>query len=155
MNEPSLHELRALHRAVRSAAMSIDRGPFLYRVTEGANVETVLRHGTDRHGRAERALDWLRRGYEGPERPWSALIYGSSDAQVHLSLADEDGPSSAFRKIALSPNPHLLVYRATHFERVRDREYSPKRGRSFLGALVLVAPARLPIEPTTLSGAAP
>lgn len=145
MTPARLSELRALHQAVLSEALSEHGGPFVYRVTEGMNVPAVLAHGTDRWGRPERELNWGERGYSGTPRPWSELVYVSTDAQVAASLSGPDGPSSAFRKVDLSPDPHVVVYRADAFERVRDRELAIAAGHTFLGALVLVVRARLPL----------
>ncbi len=149
MTPSRLRELRALHAAARAEALSLHSGPFLYRVTEGINVANVLAHGTDRWGRPERELNWAERGYEGPPKRWSQLIYASTDAQVRASLAALDGPSSAFRKVDLSPDPHIAVYRAECFDRVRDRELTVGAGHTFGGALLFVAAATLPLVRTS------
>ncbi|MFT6398509.1 MAG: hypothetical protein ACJAYU_003267 [Bradymonadia bacterium] len=140
-----LLELRALHEAARCEALTQDSGPFVYRVTEGINVPTVLAHGSDRWGRPERELNWNDRGYTGSPKLWSELIYASTDTQIVASLSALDGPSSAFRKVDISPNPHVAVYRAEHFVWVRDRELALAPGCTFLGALLFVAKAELPL----------
>ena len=108
----------------------------LYRLTESYNLGTVLAHGSDRMGRPERELDWHRQGYVGAPRQWSELIYASRDDEVVASLAPGgEQRSSAFKKLDETPDAIVLVYDASAFEQVADRQYAIKVGESFREAL--------------------
>lgn len=120
-------------------------GPLLFRCSEGFNRERILCHGTDRAARAERELAWQTRGYRGPERLWSELIFASTADDVRRSLAGEI-PSSAFLKIAETPEPLLLVYDQRAFENVRDREYALRKGQRFRASLLGLYDAALPLR---------
>lgn len=110
----------------------------LFRITEGFNVETARRHGTDRFGR-DRAMDW--RGHRGPPRAFVDVVFASTAAEIEAALASGAG-GTALHKVPITPDPHWLVYRMADLERVHDRQYAfrdPARRRAALLAVLRVA----------------
>ena len=112
-------------------------GQLLFRITEGFNRTLVLKHGTDRHGRPDKALNWHQRGYSGAERRWGELIYASTVAQVQAAFnQNPPGATCCFDKLPTTPNPIVLVYDRECFEQVREREHALRAGCSFTTALI-------------------
>lgn len=116
-----LEALRAMWSAVL-AALPIAPDRCLFRSTEGYNVATVLRHGTDRHGR-DAEMHWQTRGYRGPPRRFAEVVYASTAAEVEASLIGARA-SSALIKVPDTPDAHLLVYRADALAAVHDSQYA-------------------------------
>lgn len=115
----------------------------LFRITEGFNVETVMKHGTDRHGR-DREMDWRARGYRGAPRAFVDVIYASTAAEIEAALGGEALPN-ALGKRAQTPDPHLLVYRAADLEPVHAQRYAFRgldRRAALLAIFALSEPVR-------------
>jgi hypothetical protein len=125
LHAAAMHEavdgLRTVWTAVLAALPEAAEG-CLFRSTEGYNVETVRRHGTDRFGR-DQAMHWSERGYRGAPRRFAEVIFASTAAEVEASLCGARD-RSALLKVPETPAAHLLVYRADAFERVHDDQYA-------------------------------
>lgn len=142
VHDPDSSPLAACWRAVCAACPELP-ARCLFRITEGFNVPLVLRHGTDRYGR-DRPMQWRARGYRGRPRPFVDVLFASTAAEIDAGLAGAPGPT-ALGKRAITPDPHLLVYRAADLERVHTRQYAfkgPDRRAALLAVFALGAPVR-------------
>jgi len=123
----------------------------LFRSTEGFNLNAVLAHGTDRHGREQAGFceGWAAGGYRGPPRPFDRVIFASTAAEIARQLRTGEG-DTALSKCPDTEGAVLLVYRRADLVRVHRRQYAfrARRCPDARTALLAVFPvAELPGMP--------
>ncbi len=138
-NPPYTHPKTALYSRVVQALHPIDPRGLLFRTTEGYNEAVLKQFGTDRHGRPEKNMQWHALGYFGPQRRWSEVIYATDHAQMLQGLQQIPGAVPiCLDKLPHTPGGLVVVYRASCFMSVRQREYAIKPQESWNRALVAV-----------------
>lgn len=109
----------------------------LFRVTSSYHLTQVLRYGTDRAG-FKKEMDWKKTGYFGGERKFEDVVYGSAEEDILRGIKDKKF-STAFKKILITKNPHILVYDKEKLELVhRSHQYAFLDPENKLDALICV-----------------
>ena len=124
-NESHENILTHIHNIFNSRGLSFNS--LLFRVTGRKHIMKVLRYGTDRAGFGKDVED---------------MIYASTKGDILHGMLDEDF-STAFKKIAITQEPHILVYDAEKFGQLRpDRQYVFLNSQDKLDALICVLKVR-------------